>query len=277
MEEEDDWSEEGDTEEAVCLFSDERGTVKHILEHMREKHGFTWGALHAALPGGLDDYAKIKVINYCRTQKEIGANVTLEMLSASPPPWLSDAFLQPVLENDALLFADIEIDTDGATAGTQAVVVAEETSVEDLADRVRRFEALTANAAPQPDPAAASLGERDALLFRLRQLEPVVQRMMANDVAPDTDTDTSDGTPVAREQETGDEAGLSSGKAGKKGQAKEPGASFDTACEGEQPSPPAEESRQGTFWDVDDADRPAFAKGGKKGQGKGSEGPDFDW
>lgn len=55
----------------------------------------------------LDFYQTIQLINYIRTQARLGA--TTFDFSAASKPWVDDKYMQPVLEDDSLLYSIDEL------------------------------------------------------------------------------------------------------------------------------------------------------------------------
>ncbi|KAI5797738.1 S-adenosyl-L-methionine-dependent methyltransferase [Geopyxis carbonaria] len=84
----------------VCLFCSKTGDSAHaVFEHAKEAHGFDWKTEVKYL--GLDFYGRIKLVNYIRACTKAGTEPTLKDLAFSK----DDKYLQPVLEDDTLLFS----------------------------------------------------------------------------------------------------------------------------------------------------------------------------
>ena len=59
----------------------------------------------------LDDLGVIQCINYIRSEVAAGRHAVPQLqvaASGGQPPWANERYLQPVLENDGLLFFDYE-------------------------------------------------------------------------------------------------------------------------------------------------------------------------
>ncbi|KAI8922575.1 protein arginine methyltransferase 3 [Powellomyces hirtus] len=102
----DDWEDE-EGQQCECPFCHE--TVPSAAEtfvHCRSEHGFDFKAVRKVL--ALDFYGSIRLINYVRTVSK-GANAaSMETLMAEgrSAAWLKDdTYLQPVLDDDPLLYA----------------------------------------------------------------------------------------------------------------------------------------------------------------------------
>ncbi|KNG49742.1 wd repeat-containing protein [Stemphylium lycopersici] len=94
---------EPDTTSFKDLFSDRQWSrVSDMVAHNKAEHGFDLTATIKGLGSDADEITTIKLINYLRSEAQKGTDpksikVTLDDLS-------SDKYLQPVLEDDALLF-----------------------------------------------------------------------------------------------------------------------------------------------------------------------------
>jgi hypothetical protein len=117
---------EDDTEEVSikCLLCDATfPTAKVMIEHSKEKHEFDFAGVQTqhsmlTLPPiscrfadskqlDLDFYQSIKLVNYIRSEVLAGKQ-TPDVSTAAA--WSDDKYLQPTLEDDALLFNLDEID-----------------------------------------------------------------------------------------------------------------------------------------------------------------------
>jgi protein arginine N-methyltransferase 3 len=104
---------EPDTTTFKDLFSDRQWSrVSDMTEHLKTEYGFDLAATIKNLGPDADELTIIKLVNYLRTEAQKGTDpktlkVTIEDLS-------SDKYLQPVLEDDALLFelGDLMPDSD---------------------------------------------------------------------------------------------------------------------------------------------------------------------
>ncbi|KAK6439088.1 Ribosomal protein arginine N-methyltransferase rmt3 [Oleoguttula sp. CCFEE 5521] len=103
------WNDvEEDAEELTvkCLLCDDLSdSIKKTADHCQREHDFNIIALrkrHAR-----DFYGSIKFVNYVRSQVQAG---NLKPQCADSAAWQDDKYLQPVLENDAVLFSLDELD-----------------------------------------------------------------------------------------------------------------------------------------------------------------------
>ncbi|XP_035662587.1 protein arginine N-methyltransferase 3-like isoform X2 [Branchiostoma floridae] len=104
-----DWEECDDDESegsVLCLFCmEELVSAEDVFQHCNTEHQFN--VQKFVIKNNLDMYGYIKFINYIRSEKPPPTGI-----SESPPgteaPWDSDQYLQPVLQDDPLLFYDVE-------------------------------------------------------------------------------------------------------------------------------------------------------------------------
>jgi len=100
----DDWTD--NEEEAICLFCDKKDIPSNIFSHMTSEHNFNFTKLR--IREKMDFYDCIKVLNYIRKNvKEnpefnISTDITKNELKSVIE---NDTYLQPVLMDDALLYA----------------------------------------------------------------------------------------------------------------------------------------------------------------------------
>ncbi|GAA5801384.1 S-adenosyl-L-methionine-dependent methyltransferase [Helicostylum pulchrum] len=108
----DDWSNDEEEEESQCLFCPQTFTkCLETFQHIKEQHGFDFQAVKRDLR--LDFYKCIRMINYIRKQVQINPDLATAKefkLTGSEPFWTQDEYLQPVLTDDALLFAFEELE-----------------------------------------------------------------------------------------------------------------------------------------------------------------------
>ncbi|KAI8367011.1 S-adenosyl-L-methionine-dependent methyltransferase [Choanephora cucurbitarum] len=108
----DDWSnDEEEQQDSQCLFCSNRfPQAKLTLDHVKQSHGFDY--IHVRRSLHLNFYQSIRLINYIRQQ--VKANPQLSAIdmtfTGQEPFWKQDSYLQPVLEDDALLFALDELE-----------------------------------------------------------------------------------------------------------------------------------------------------------------------
>ncbi|KAI9101247.1 S-adenosyl-L-methionine-dependent methyltransferase [Phlyctochytrium arcticum] len=128
----DDWEEE--ESEAQCPFCPL--TVSPpvaAFEHCRSEHAFDFKQIRSAL--GLDFYGSIRLINHVRNQAKADPSFTAETLLSQgrKADWIKDdALLQPVLSDDALLYAfEDEDEEDFSQHAPKPVTNGTEKSVED--------------------------------------------------------------------------------------------------------------------------------------------------
>ncbi|KAJ3042990.1 hypothetical protein HK097_001859, partial [Rhizophlyctis rosea] len=100
----DDWEEE--EAEAQCPFCPERvSPPTAAFEHCRTAHNFDFKLVRKTL--GLDFYGSIRLINYVRTKSKEGTILdgNAVISDGKKASWIKDdAYLVPVLEDDALLY-----------------------------------------------------------------------------------------------------------------------------------------------------------------------------
>ncbi|TPX66016.1 hypothetical protein SpCBS45565_g04769 [Spizellomyces sp. 'palustris'] len=132
----DDWEDE--EAEAQCPFCPEKiSPPVAAFEHCRQVHSFNFKAVRKNL--GLDFYGSIRLINYVRTKAKDDPSFTADALleAGKSAPWLNDdGYLQPVLEDDPLLYAfedEDDEELDAIISGHSVAPVAESTptSAED--------------------------------------------------------------------------------------------------------------------------------------------------
>ncbi|KAI8884698.1 S-adenosyl-L-methionine-dependent methyltransferase [Backusella circina FSU 941] len=121
----DDWTGEDEEELSQCLFCSE--TFPDLLDafkHIKNTHNFDFQKTRKTL--GLDFYQCIRLINYIRTQVKANPELTTwtETLNGKEGFWEEDQYLQPVLENDTLLFGFEELEEEEV----EEVVTAEPTT-----------------------------------------------------------------------------------------------------------------------------------------------------
>ena len=93
-----------------------------MLDHCRSEHSFDF--LEIRRLHGLDFYSTIRLVNYIRLAVKDGRPPDVPDL-ADPALWSDERFLQPVLQEDALLFSlDELVDFEGSeSAGAEPMVV----------------------------------------------------------------------------------------------------------------------------------------------------------
>ncbi|XP_071771485.1 protein arginine N-methyltransferase 3 [Centroberyx gerrardi] len=106
---EDQWQcmeEDGsDRQPITCLFCDRLlDSVSNTLQHCTAEHQVN--LVDVIRRHNLDDYGYIKMINFIRSTSCSAASLT--GLPDAAPPWDSEAFLRPVLQDDPLLQTDPE-------------------------------------------------------------------------------------------------------------------------------------------------------------------------
>jgi predicted RNA methylase len=133
-----DWLDVEPDEESVSVVSlfDSQvfPTLAAMLSHCREKYGFDLAATAKRLQ--LDFHGAVKLVNYVRSQVKEKQTLPKEI---SRSDFEDDRYLQPVLENDALLFTLDEIleDEEAVAAATGAG----EAPSTELSSRNRELEA----------------------------------------------------------------------------------------------------------------------------------------
>lgn len=95
---------EPDDEETIyvqCLLCDSTfSAVNIMLDHCKGDHGFDFLAIRSRY--NLDFYGTIKLVNYLRSNGIPDLNTAGGQL---PSLWTDERYLQPVLENDPMLFS----------------------------------------------------------------------------------------------------------------------------------------------------------------------------
>ncbi|ETN41200.1 uncharacterized protein HMPREF1541_03135 [Cyphellophora europaea CBS 101466] len=112
------WEDIEDDTEAitfVSLFDDKTfGSAKEMLSSCKDNHGFDIWKVRSEF--GLDFMDLIKLVNYIRSEVKAGSRRP-DLSSASK--FQDDKYLQPVLEDDALLYSLDDVFEDGAGNGAQ--------------------------------------------------------------------------------------------------------------------------------------------------------------
>ncbi|CAO3697388.1 unnamed protein product [Rhizopus microsporus] len=99
----DNWHEE-EEEQVQCLYcKDVLPSTKAAFEHMKSVHGFDFQETRKRL--GLDFYQCIRLINYIRQQVKENDDYTNTSFDKKESFLSDDQYLQPVLQDDPLLFA----------------------------------------------------------------------------------------------------------------------------------------------------------------------------
>lgn len=108
----DDWSnDEEEQSDCQCLFCPQiYPSVKETFAHIKSVHQFDFQALRKNF--NLDFYKCIKLINYIRQQVANNPSYQVVSFDGSEEFWKGDEYLQPVLQDDALLFNFEELDDD---------------------------------------------------------------------------------------------------------------------------------------------------------------------
>ncbi|KAG1047676.1 hypothetical protein G6F43_009892 [Rhizopus delemar] len=100
----DDWSEEEEEQQVQCLYcKDISPSAKEVLQHMKSAHTFDFQNTRKTLQ--LDFYQCIRLINYVRYKVQEDASYSCTTFDKNDSFFKDDKYLQPVLENDPLLFA----------------------------------------------------------------------------------------------------------------------------------------------------------------------------
>ncbi|KAG0967714.1 hypothetical protein G6F31_003528 [Rhizopus arrhizus] len=100
----DDWSEEEEEQQVQCLYcKDILPSAKEVLQHMKSAHTFDFQNTRKTLQ--LDFYQCIRLINYVRYKVQEDASYSCTTFDKNDSFFKDDKYLQPVLENDPLLFA----------------------------------------------------------------------------------------------------------------------------------------------------------------------------
>ncbi|EMD00791.1 hypothetical protein BAUCODRAFT_29160 [Baudoinia panamericana UAMH 10762] len=98
---------EDDTEPTSfkCLLCEDHfETVRQMVDHAQQNHDFDLDLIRTS--NQLDFYSTIRLINYVREQVRLGANA---IEYSHPAAWADEKYLQPVLEDDALLYSIDEL------------------------------------------------------------------------------------------------------------------------------------------------------------------------
>ncbi|KAI8643514.1 S-adenosyl-L-methionine-dependent methyltransferase [Parasitella parasitica] len=117
----DDWSnDEQDQQDSQCLFCSQTfPRPVETFKHTKEAHGFDFQSVRQSLR--LDFYKCIRMINYIRQQVKANPDFTSIQFDGSESFFDDDKYLQPVLDDDALLFAfeDLELDDEAFAANEE--------------------------------------------------------------------------------------------------------------------------------------------------------------
>ncbi|CBY00477.1 hypothetical protein LEMA_P016070.1 [Plenodomus lingam JN3] len=105
---------EPDTTSFKCLFCDQQlSSISDLTAHCKSEHSFDLHETIKGLGSDADELTIIKLVNYLRAEAKKGTDSKL--LSISFQDLSDDKFLQPVLEDDALLFELGELMPDSDT------------------------------------------------------------------------------------------------------------------------------------------------------------------
>jgi protein arginine N-methyltransferase 3 len=154
----------GEETPAVCLFcSATFAGAREVFAHCDREHGFDW----KEAARGADFYTRIKLVNYIRTLSAAG-----KTYEAGDRGFEDDRFLQPVMEEDPLLFSlDEDGDEDGDGDGDAAPETAErrirklEENLRDLAVQFQEYKSrVSENFVKQMEAATreVEVGEKEA-------------------------------------------------------------------------------------------------------------------
>ncbi|KAL9094205.1 MAG: hypothetical protein Q9165_003620 [Trypethelium subeluteriae] len=139
LREEDSWEDAEDDSENISIVSllDNATfrSVDEMLQHCKAKHDFDF--LKVAKDLDLDFYGMIKLVNFIRGQVRDGV---AKPEVSSKEVFSDDKFLQPVLEDDALLFCLDEITIDEASKDEPPILNGESTTY-DQSTKIRTLEA----------------------------------------------------------------------------------------------------------------------------------------
>ncbi|KAL1936526.1 hypothetical protein VTP01DRAFT_660 [Rhizomucor pusillus] len=118
----DDWEREDKYDaDPKCLFCEQTFEMpEDAFAHCKDVHGFDFLAVKRSL--NLDFYKCIRMINYIRKQvlsRPDLATTKEFVLTGQEDFWDDDELLQPVMEDDALLFAFEELEIDDAEANEE--------------------------------------------------------------------------------------------------------------------------------------------------------------
>ncbi|KAF4554361.1 Ribosomal protein arginine N-methyltransferase rmt3-like protein [Elsinoe fawcettii] len=133
-----------ETIEVKDFFSDKTfPDVKSMLEYCKTEHGFDFAQTQRSL--GLDFLESVKLVNYLRKEAQVGRKPSS---ISSKDAFSADEFLQPTLENDALLFSLDEV-LDGeepqVNGHVNGAVGDAHESTEELKQRLQELEARFAD------------------------------------------------------------------------------------------------------------------------------------
>ncbi|KAI9827137.1 MAG: hypothetical protein M1819_007028 [Sarea resinae] len=127
---------EDQQQQVVCLFSDEIfPDLPSMLEHCKSQFDFEFVKTRNRL--GLDFYGTIKLVNYIRASVKNG-NLKPDLSSSTVLE--DDKYLQPVLEDDALLFGLDDIPEETETNGAASKGKGKETGGDGAVARVAELE-----------------------------------------------------------------------------------------------------------------------------------------
>merc|ERR1712039_158757 len=132
------------------------------------------------------DYHRIRIVNYLRSIGPKAACEQAAKLSASSSIWNEDKFLFPVMDDDALLFADDFEDDEFEEAGRQAEPEDIESELARLRKDLARTHQLLADVGaevPKDTDGAPDSGDPGAELRRLRQQLDQASRLLSAKVA----------------------------------------------------------------------------------------------
>ncbi|KAF8253916.1 S-adenosyl-L-methionine-dependent methyltransferase [Wilcoxina mikolae CBS 423.85] len=120
---------------AMCLFCASTFPTAHeVFSHCAENHSFNWKVIVRTL--GLDFYSRIKLINYIRTLTSAGKTFDI-----GDRGFEEDKFLQPVLEEDPILFSLDDEETDEVPETADERVKDLEARLRDLGLQFQEYKA----------------------------------------------------------------------------------------------------------------------------------------
>ncbi|KAJ3168083.1 Protein arginine N-methyltransferase 3 [Geranomyces variabilis] len=206
----DDWEDDGEGAVCECPFCHSPiPSAAETLVHCRSEHAFDFTAVRKAL--ALDFYASIRLINHVRTTWRGANGVTMDTLLAAgrTAPWVKDdTLLQPVLDDDPLLYAfeDDEDEEEIADAEEKGKIPKPVSSTTTTASSSTHDDGLVARLAAAELRASLAEQRLDELTVAFMQYKDMVKEAFLLDApAPSTAAAIAPEANVENEGEEGED------------------------------------------------------------------------
>ncbi|KAI8519131.1 Protein arginine N-methyltransferase 3 [Branchiostoma belcheri] len=185
----------------LCLFcKDELLSAEEVFQHCRTEHQFD--VQKFVVKNNLDMYGYIKFINYTRSKKPSPTDHS-DSSPDTEAPWNSDQYLKPVLQDDPLLFYDVE-------EWTAQSPVAMETENSDITLPAQQYRALLDRLRQAEARSEVTEGQLHDALKDIDRLRQTAKTFILSDQARDQHALHPSHGAVAQLREDEDEAYFSS-------------------------------------------------------------------